>query len=274
MSTKIFVLKLQSPQLDTPPNDYILLLNEHLTADEFVADLRELDPAIPTTNEKLRLVLEGSYRMTPRQFLRYMMTTVAYTPEVEGGVCVPKLLGRGNGIQVVSREGLEPTQQIQSRRSTVLSVPSSANMGKLAKEFGAIKISESPKPSSSREKVKRNTTQAESHPPFLGPTHENAKHELTIVLHQGSSILPAVDFPNITLENVPQLGGSQECLWLTSEILATLPEWLDRSAVKLRFFQSPFTRGGSSHVTWNKDSFRWSEGGKCWWLSIYAQISW
>ena len=97
MSTKIFALKLQSPKPTAPPNDYILVLNEHLTPDEFVADLRELYPDIPTSDGMLGLALEGSYRMTPRQFLRYMVTTVAYTPEVEGGVCVPKLLGRGMG---------------------------------------------------------------------------------------------------------------------------------------------------------------------------------
>jgi len=207
------------------------------------------------------------------------MTAVAYTPEVEGGVCVPKLLGRGNGIQVAAGEGLEPTQQIPSRQSTVPSVPSSANMGKLAKEFGVIRIGESPKPSaSSREKVKRNTTQAQphplanqtTHPPCLGPTHENARHTLVIFLDQERSMLPAVRFPNIRLENVPQSGGSEECLWLTNEILATLPEWLDHSAVKLRFSQSLFPMEASSHVTWNKDSFEWCENGKYWSFGIYA----
>jgi len=204
------------------------------------------------------------------------MTAVAYTPEVEGGVCVPKLLGGGNGIQVVYGEGLEPTQQIPSRQSTVPSVPSSANTGKLATALAAMKMGENPEPLASirAAAVESNATQAEPHPPLLGPTHENARHELTIILHQESSILPAVSFPSIRLKNVPQSGGSQECLWLTSEVLATLPEWLDRSAVKLRFYQSLFTMGTSSHVAWNKDSFRWLESDKYWWLSIHAFISW
>lgn len=106
MSTKIFALKVQSPEATTPPKDYILVLNEQFTPNEFVTDLHELSPAIPTANGSLGLILEGSYRMPPRQFLRYMMTTVAYTPEVEGGICVPKLFGRGNGIMVDYEEGV------------------------------------------------------------------------------------------------------------------------------------------------------------------------
>ncbi|KAF8451699.1 hypothetical protein BGX38DRAFT_1142023 [Terfezia claveryi] len=106
MSNKIFALKLQSPQSTAPPKDYILLLNEHLTPNEFVADLQELYPAIPTTNRMPGIMLEGSYRMTPRQFLRYMRTMVTYTPEVEGRVCVPKLLGGENNVKIEYVEGI------------------------------------------------------------------------------------------------------------------------------------------------------------------------
>ncbi|KAF8448596.1 hypothetical protein BGX38DRAFT_1270192 [Terfezia claveryi] len=255
MSTKIFVLKLQSPKLPAPPNDYILVLNEHLTPDEFVADLQELYPAIPTANGKLRLVLDGSYRMSPRQFLRYMMTTVAYTPEVKGGVCVPKLLGRGNDITIDYEEGLEPAQPTASRQSTVPgNVPSAANMGKLSKEVAAMKIGENPPTL-----------------PRSPPTHENANHTILIKFNQDDSMSPRINFPVISIENVPQSGGSQEILWLKSEILARLPEWLDHSAVKLKF---PQNLHGSPDVTWNKDSFKWYESNKYWMFVITMQISW
>ena len=274
MSTKIFVLKLQDPQSAAPPEDYILILNNHLGINEFVADLQELYPAIHTTNGKLRLVLEGSYRMAPGQFLRYMKTTVAYMPEVEGGVCVPKLLGGGNGITVVYLEGLEPTQPTASRQSAVpLSVPTSVSM--LAKEVDAMKIGENLEFSvSSRAEVNGNQAQVQSHPLCPGPTHENARHTLVIWLAQERSILPAVTFQNIRLENVPQSGGPQQCLWLESEILARLPEWLDRSAVKLKLFHFSLKSEATSHLTWTKDSFQWSEHLKYWSLSIHASISW
>lgn len=268
MSTKIFILKLQSPKLPAPPNDYILVLNEHLTPDEFVADLQELYPAIPTANGKLRLVLDGSYCMTPRQFLRYMMTTVAYTPEVKGGVCVPKLLGRGNNIMIRYEKGLEPAQPTASRQSTVPgNVPSSANVGKLAKAVAAIKFGENPSASSKANVKSINNTQ----PPPCPPTHENANHTILISFKQDDSMSPRINFPVIRIENVPQSGGSQELLWLKGEAFAGLPEWLDRSAVKLQFSQ--YLRE-SPYVTWNKDSFEWYESGKNWMFHITAHISW
>ncbi|RPB24396.1 hypothetical protein L211DRAFT_848723 [Terfezia boudieri ATCC MYA-4762] len=264
MSTKIFILKLQSPKLPAPPNDYILVLNEHLTPDEFVADLQELFPAISTANGKLRLVLDGSYRMTPRQFLRYMMTTVAYTPEMKGGVCVPKLLGRGNGIQIVYGEGVQSTA---SRQSTI---PASVgNMGKPVKQVGAMQISENLEPSASSR-----ATQAHPETPCPGPAHENAKHVLVLIFQQEMSISPEVYFPIIALENVPQSGDYEECLWLESEILAKLPKWLDHSQVKLGFSYFGFQGGVGSRITWNKDSFSWSEGNKEWILNVAAYISW
>jgi len=274
MSTKIFVLKFQSSKSTTPPKDYILVLNEHLTPNEFIADLQEMYPAIPTAEGKLGIVLEGSYHMTPRQFLRYMMTTVAYTPEVEGGVCVPKLLGEGNGIKVVYGEGLEPTRYTPWRQSTIPEgVPSSANMGKLAKAIDAMKIGENLEPSaSSRAKVKRNKTPPRPHP----PTHENANHEILISLRQDDSMSPRINFPWIILKDVPQCGGRQESMWVESEILARLPDWLDPSTVNLRLRNTYISAPVSSldHLTWNEDSFSWSEGNKDWTMSISADISW
>jgi len=299
------------------------VLNEHLTADDFVEDLQELYPA---AGGNLVLVLEGSNPMAPRQFLRYMMTTVAYTPEVEDGVCVPKLLGGGNDIKVVY-EGLELTQDTPRRQPMVLerATPFATRMGNLATEVDSLQTSENPESSASsravvkrtraqarshpprppsantraavkRERtlshppcppsasiraavkingvVKRNRTQARSHPPCPGPTHDNANHVLNIFLVQERSILPAVSFPSIRLGNVPKSGGPQECLWLESEVLARLPEWIDRSTVKLGFARSLCHVRADSRITWNEDSFRWSEDCKYWALHITACISW
>ncbi|KAF8448594.1 hypothetical protein BGX38DRAFT_1142709 [Terfezia claveryi] len=271
MSTKIFALKVQSPKATTPPKDYILVLNEHLTPNDFITDIHELYPAIPTANGKLGLVLDGSYRMPPRQFLRYMMSTVAYTPEVKGGICVPKLFGRGNGIMIDYEEGLEPAQPTASRQSTVSgNVPSSANMGKLAKAVAAMKIGENPS-ASSTENVKSNKTQPRPPP----PTHENTNHVMIVNIGQVNSISPRVRFSTISIENVPTCGGLRECLWLESEILARLPDWLDPLTVKLSLLGSVFsTRSSDFRMTWNEDSFRWSESTGQWLKTIYAEISW
>jgi len=268
MSTKIFILKLQGPK-SAAPKDYILVSNEHLTLDEFVADLQELYPTIPTTDGKLGLVLKGSYRMTPRQFLRYMVTTVAYAPEVEGGVCVPKLLGGDNGVEIVYGEGLaQPEQSLPVARRQSMAVeraPTSVNIGKLTQAMVAIKINEP----SAMAIVKRN--QPRPQPQTHLPAHENANHEMLVSVRQDDHSSPQIIFSPITLRNVPQCGGYQESMWVESEILANLPDWLDPSTVKLRLSQ---TTSSLDPLTWNRDHFCWYEGSKRWLIQITAHISW
>ncbi|KAF8429786.1 hypothetical protein EV426DRAFT_582791 [Tirmania nivea] len=267
MSTKIFILSLQIPWSTASPKDYILVLNKQLTPDEFIADLRELYPDIPTTDGMLGLALEGTDSMTPRQFLRYMRTTVAYTPKVEGGVCVPKLLGRGNGVTIVYGQGLaqsEPTQPITGHPT---------HLGELASQLDVMKIGENFEPSASnRANLKRNETQSRSHP----PSHENASHAMYIILMQNGSTPPRIRFEDFWLQNVPRCGGRQESIWLKSEILARLPDWLDPSTVQLDFSTDVFDSVSiiDSHITWNEDSFYWSENTKRWRLTITVKISW
>ena len=87
-------------------------------------------------------------------------------------------------------------------------------------------------------------------------------------------MLPAIQFPEIIFDNVPQSGASQECQWLRSGILARLPEWVDHSTVELAFAQTVFSLDQASSVTWNEDSFVWCEDFGYWLLSFHALISW
>ena len=273
MSTKLFALKITSLQSTTPPKDYILVLNDHLTTDEFVKDLHELYPAIPTADRELRIVLEGSYQMTPRQFLRYMTTAAAYAPEVEGGVCVPKLLGGGNGIKVIYKEGLEPAQHIPRCQSMAPwhTPPVATSISNMATGADAMRISENLQPlPSSRAVGGIEQPQARSHP----PTHKNANHAMIVHIYQHMPMFPYTSFPSFTITDVPQAGGLQESLWLEGEVLTRLPEWLDRSKVLLMFARSIFGEAASPHASWNRDSFRWYEISQCWVLDLTVSISW
>ncbi|KAF8414684.1 hypothetical protein BGX38DRAFT_1247326 [Terfezia claveryi] len=92
MSTKNFILKIQSPTSATSSKDYILVLNTKFTTTQFICDLQELYP--PATEAKLLvLMLQGTYRMMPGQFLRYMWYNVDYKPAVQDGIYLPSLFG-------------------------------------------------------------------------------------------------------------------------------------------------------------------------------------
>ncbi|RPB24399.1 hypothetical protein L211DRAFT_848726 [Terfezia boudieri ATCC MYA-4762] len=256
MSTKNFILKIQSPTSATLSKDYILVMNTKFTTAQFICDLQELYP--PATEAKvLVLMLQGTYRMMPRQFL-----SVDYEPAVQNGIYLPNLFGGGNGIKIVYEEAesipiAEPAPVAPTSTRVVMENLTATN---LVVET-AIAL-----PSNSKSLPLRKTPQPQDHQQnrrsnALRPTHENTPHIILFSFYpvDENSKLKKYSLGSISF-NVPVSGGREECIQLLPQIKSGLRKWLDPSNIEIvlsKDFEVKPRGTHDFHIEWNEDSFNW-----------------
>ncbi|KAF8448592.1 hypothetical protein BGX38DRAFT_1188705 [Terfezia claveryi] len=265
MSTKNFILKIQSPTSATSSKDYILVLNTKFTTTQFICDLQELYP--PATEAKLLvLMLQGTYRMMPGQFLRYMWYNVDYKPAVQDGIYLPSLFGGGNGIKIVYEEAesipiAEPAPVVSTSARVVTENPTAANLI-VAEPETAIAL-----PSNSKKSLK--TPQPQDHlqnerSNALRPTNEKTPHNIIFSFHpaDGNSNLKIHSLGSIPIR-VPVSGGREECIQLLPQIKSGLRKWLDPSDIEIVLSKDLKVKPRGTHdfhIEWDEFSF--------WWLNL------
>ncbi|KAF8419753.1 hypothetical protein EV426DRAFT_700915 [Tirmania nivea] len=271
MSTKNFILKIQSPTSITSSKSYILALNTRFTTSHFISDLQELYPPTKEAKQPI-LMLEGTYRMMPRQFLRYMRDSVDYKPAVRHGVYVPSMFGQGNMVKIVYEEEDErsaaesmtidaPAPVAQNATVAVTQNPADTGHG-VVKVDKAIAL-----PSNSTQALSEKVTpqpqgcQSKEMVNAHFPTHENTPHELFVSFGAGTgSGLQKYELGAIWVP-VPASGGKIECLQLLPKIKSGLKRWLDPANIELGLTTGYDIAPPGAYIKWNENSFKWEDLG-------------
>ncbi|KAF8429785.1 hypothetical protein EV426DRAFT_582790, partial [Tirmania nivea] len=288
MSTKSFTLKIQSPSSVTSFKDYILVLNTKLTIANFIRDLQEL---YPRTKERqiLVLMLQGTYRMMPRQFLRHMWDNVDYSPAVQHGIYLPNIFGGGNMIKIAyeeeeKEEGFaaksmptaSPSPVTPKSTGVVAQNPAGTNPALVEMEKTIALLSNSkntlPEKNTPQPKGRRLNGTLNAH----RPTHANAPHEIVFGFKVADTNSPLSKYNlGFTTVQVPASGGRNECIQLLPRIKSGLVKWLDPSFIELGLSLNFNVTPRGTHIEWNENSFQWKDYGSPmgkWELFVQAYI--